>query len=790
MPQDKIRIAELFAGVGGFRVGFENANTELDDDVFDTIWANQWEPPGKESKQFAWRCYESHFGEGSCSNEDITKVMDEVEADKRQLPDVDMVVGGFPCFIAGTPVLTETGYKPIELIQVGDKVVTHKGRLREVIRTGATAHAETIRITALGNRPIECTPNHPFLASHRSWSFPYGIGGKQKRIPVFSECEWVQAIELEEYDSYLFSPDIADSETNPLDLTMEECWILGRYVADGHTDQNKRSGRKNSYNHKVILSIGAAKVEEAKTHFGQYHATIHPHSQSVFRFIITSQRLCSLIDILDLGHGAINKNIPLSIVRLPKCLLLSFLDGFLSGDGSCHLSKTGKEEWSITTISSKLADSLSLAVQMAYGTHTSIVFCKRPATATISGRIVNQHDTYTIRFRKQPDDYAHKHVKRIENGYIFPIRKIEEANHDITVYNLEVADDHSYLVGLFAVHNCQPFSIARTLSQSTGLSGDKGTKGVLWFEIYRFLQAKHPRYCLFENVDRLLKSPASCRGRDFATILSCLATEGYTVQWRVVDSSEYGSPQRRKRVFIFAEKLNETLDEHGMLEIMNGGILARALPHNKVSADSLTHVALDEYPYAESREFVPLGNGKTPFGNCGIMSCFSVVSCDVEPRYEGVRKTLGDILIDEESIPETYYVSEDSLKRWEYLKGSKRERRMTKDGHEWWYSEGAMAFPDLLTNPSRTILTSEGGTSPSRMKHIIEVGGRWRRLIPEELEALQGFPSGWTDGCGMTDNQRAFCMGNALVTNIPKMIGIELVREISTAANGRGDEQS
>lgn len=331
---------------------------------------------------------------------------------------------------------------------------------------------------------------------------------------------------------------------------------------------------------------------------------------------------------------------------------------------------------------------------------------------------------------------------------------------------------------------CQSFSVARTLSASNGLTGEKGEKGVLWFEIYRFLQNKHPRYCLFENVDRLLKSPASCRGRDFATILCCLAVEGYAVEWRVVNSAEYGFPQRRKRTFIFAERRDDIMTDEDRIRLMNEGVMAKALPHSEASPDAVTRLSLHSDPYTENHEFEPGGNGKrSPFGNCGVMSGFEIVTCDVTEKYDGERMTLGDVVTPEEGVPESFYVEGDVLDRWKWLKGSKRERRVTKDGHEWWYSEGAMACPDLLENPSRTILTSEGGKSPSRMKHIIEVDGRWRRLTPEELERLQGFPTGWTDECGMTDNQRAFCMGNALVTGVVHRIGKALAESLTEDGN-------
>ena len=310
---------------------------------------------------------------------------------------------------------------------------------------------------------------------------------------------------------------------------------------------------------------------------------------------------------------------------------------------------------------------------------------------------------------------------------------------------------------------CQDYSVAKPLSKAGGIEGEKG---VLWWSIYRFLRLKKPKYCLFENVDRLLKSPARQRGRDFAIILSCLDSLGYSVEWRVVNSAEYGFPQRRKRVFIYAEKGAEEWD---LLERAVGGTMARALPI--VPPDALSEVDVSADPYEITKSF-NLEGGRSPFENAGIMQHGIALTGSVDECYNGSRRTLGDIIVPEDEVPAEYYVPDGQLEQWKWLKGSKRIPRVNKrTGHEYIYSEGAMAFPDLLENPSRTILTGEGGKGASRFKHIIQCeDGRYRRLVPDELDMLQGFPKGWTD-TGMTDGRRAFCMGNALVVGIPHLIG-------------------
>ncbi len=322
---------------------------------------------------------------------------------------------------------------------------------------------------------------------------------------------------------------------------------------------------------------------------------------------------------------------------------------------------------------------------------------------------------------------------------------------------------------------CQDYSVAKPLSKSGGI---EGKKGVLWWDIYKFLKIQldkspeNAEWCLLENVDRLLKSPASQRGRDFAIILSCLASLGYCVEWRVVNSAAYGFSQRRKRVYILARRnANWELSKR-----LTSGIMSRAFPFNPVG--NISYVDIPKDPFVATKDFNSERSKTSPFLDAGVMVDNRVITCKVEEVYKGQFKTLGDVLSPEIEVPENYFVDSSQLYRWEYLKGSKREERTNKHtGQSYFYSEGSMAFPDLLTNPSRTILTGEGGASPSRFKHIIKVGERYRRLVPDELDQLQGFPKGWTN-TGMSDNNRAFCMGNALVVGVVNRIGKEIYKEL------------
>src|SRR5262249_32831168 len=143
---------------------------------------------------------------------------------------------------------------------------------------------------------------------------------------------------------------------------------------------------------------------------------------------------------------------------------------------------------------------------------------------------------------------------------------------------------------------------------------------------------------------------------------------------------------------------------------------------------------------------------------------------NVGARFDGKQETLGDVLVSDDQVAEAFFIPEAQMVQWKYLKGAKREERTAGNGHRYFYAEGGIAFPDKTDLPSRTILTGEGGTSPSRFKHVVRADdGGYRRLMPVELERLNGFEAGWTRG--MSDGRRAFMMGNALVVGVVRRVG-------------------
>lgn len=357
-------------------------------------------------------------------------------------------------------------------------------------------------------------------------------------------------------------------------------------------------------------------------------------------------------------------------------------------------------------------------------------------------------------------------------------------NEDIeqVVQHPETIPDAQMIVGGFP---CQDYSVARSLQQAEGIEGQKGA---LWWSIIRLIQDKEaaenaPTVIFLENVDRLIHSPAKRRGRDFAIILQSLSDLGYSVEWRVINAADYGMPQRRRRTFILAYRNGSPLC-HGIDNptewIYTTGIMAEAFPIEP-SNDTIEGQAIKQNPEWDLADISDHFNEETPqkrvFENAGTMVNGVFYTVKVRPRYDGPRITLGDIVAEtpREEITEEFYLDINSIDSWRREKQGKRIERVSRaTGFKYLYSEGPMIFPDALDKPSRTIITAEGGQSVSRFKHVIEdpVNHRYRRLVPSELEQLDMFPRGHTEG--ETAVRRAFFIGNSLVCGIVEKIGVAL----------------
>ena len=339
--------------------------------------------------------------------------------------------------------------------------------------------------------------------------------------------------------------------------------------------------------------------------------------------------------------------------------------------------------------------------------------------------------------------------------------------------------DADMIVGGFP---CQDYSVARSKKNEKGI---EGKKGVLFWEIIRATENIKPKYLILENVDR----PSKQRGRDFAIMLTAFNNLGYSVEWRVINAAEYGRSQRRRRVFffvyrndtVFAKTIDKKYEQKNVVfeenryddYIFKTGLFATQFPIKNFPVKN-RHVF-----YELANDIVEVSDNFTgSVWNTGIMRHGKYYSIDTEPDYNGKPITLGEILQNEEEVPEKYFLTDSSkLEKFQYLRGAKKIERTSTDGHTYIYSEGGMSPYDDLKLPGRTMLTSEG--TVNRSTHLLFINDKYRLITPVEAERLQDFPDNWTaikklaDGSlvDVSDKMRMFFMGNALVTEIVRKIG-------------------
>jgi DNA (cytosine-5)-methyltransferase 1 len=510
----RLRVLEICGGAGGQALGLEQAGfehlaiAEIDPDACNTLRANRpaWKVIEGDIRDLDGRQFRGPLGTG-----------------------IDLLAGGVPCFIAGTMILTASGYVPIESISVGDLVLTHKGAWRRVTSTMTRDNAQLWRVQA--GQTIITTPEHPFFArvQRNRWSVT-----KQRSIRELGDPGWVEASRLttKHRIGHVLPPVEWPSETRE-----SWWWLAGRYLADGWPSARNKTGAGNpvtSDQGRVVIACGPGKDEELrKTLSAAGLCASEVCDGNVVKFHVHGQefyRWCQ-----HFGHGAAGKNLPVEALALPGYLAESLLDGYLAGDG--HLGKGG---WEVRTISKALALGLVMLTHRVLGVVASIQEVNPPVTHIIEGRTVQQQPSWRVtipsanRSHLVIMDYAWRLVKRSE-----PMHETG------TVYNISVDEDESYIADGVIVHNCQPFSVG---GKQLGAGDDRD----LFQEAMRLVHETRPRAVMLENVPGL----AQARFRSYRQeIIAELGHLGYAVQWKTIRSCDYGVPQLRPRFVLVALKM-------------------------------------------------------------------------------------------------------------------------------------------------------------------------------------------------------------------------------------------
>lgn len=510
----KLRYVSVFSGI-------EAVSCALDPDLWEPVAFSEIDP-------FPSAVLAHHYP-------DVPNLGDITKIDwTPYVGSVDVVWGGSPCFPEGALVTTIGGQKPIEQVTVGDIVLTHCNRWRKVTATGHKT-SDTIIVKGQGSCGIECTPDHPFYSCAKAYHWD---NDRRTNVWTLTEPEWVKAEELkgrmwltigEAEQVPVVEPDNSLG-VKPVSLSTELFYFVGRWLGDGWANAHHRKNRKASEMKRVYVCDSKDKAGELRErldatgmHFGM------TCDGNTVRFVCSSSVLHDWL-VSNFGVHADGKQIPGWCLGMKREWRQALFDGYMDSDGC----KTDNG-WKVSTISRRLAVSFKmLAASLGYTTSTVLVHNRRQF-AVIDGRKVNERDQYSINVY----DRARSAVV-CDQGYWGLVRKILPGRSNVTVYNLSVEEDNSYVVDGTAVHNCQSFSIA---GNREGLKGASG----LMFEFIRCVRELGPRWFVWENVPGALSSE---NGHAFGQLLSEMAGGGYGLAWRVLDAQFFGVAQRRERVFL------------------------------------------------------------------------------------------------------------------------------------------------------------------------------------------------------------------------------------------------
>lgn len=491
-----ITVGELFAGYGGLGLGL-NLLTETR-----TAWVSDIDPGPR--KVLAHRLpHAPNLG-------DVTRI------DWTTVEPVDIIIGGSPCFVAGTPVLTHDGLRPIEDVQVGDLVWTHAARWRRVTRTMRRT-SETIEFRS----GFYCTPEHRLWLRTPQQRWNNSIRRYRRHLDA---PEWVEA--KDSHNLFAASPVSITHEgvSKPDTLTW---WQIGRFVADGYV------------NNQVNVYIGKGKESDADNFHGWTH-----HQQET-ALCLTMPRSAAERDWLTAHFGKLahGKTIPAFLLAETEENRRAFLEGYWSGDG---WKPKGRKFTQSTSVSACLTTGVELLAK-SLGYTCTVSQCQVTPTKVIEGRTVNQRPWWMV--RATPDDG--RFTETDTDWHWFKLRRDPKAGEVTSVYDLTVEDDHSFVAAGIVVHNCQDMS---TAGKRAGMVD--GTRSGLWSYEADAVAALRPKAVVWENVRGALTARAlTPDGRPTTAILrvtSDLTGLGYVVRHTIVRASDVGAPHQRARVFLLA----------------------------------------------------------------------------------------------------------------------------------------------------------------------------------------------------------------------------------------------
>jgi len=513
-------MVDLFAGTGAFTHAFQSTGQ------VECVFANDMVEASK-------KIYDANFTHTlTLENLNDVKVED--------IPAHDILTGGFPCFVEGTRVLTNSGYKAIEKVEDSDLLFTHTGSFQRILNKQIKHGSLTLHSINTQYHPhtIQCTEEHPFYVRERvrTWN-----NDRRRYTYTFNNPEWLSASKLTE--NHFTGLVINTDSIIPFELNKPDQWfMMGYFLGDGWIEtKNKIRFAINTKDKEYVVNriSSVLNITDKKCSTGK--SDKYGCANLVWWNILK-----------DFGKYSHGKKIPEWVQQAPVEFIKEFLLGYQTADGCINSSSNGIKNHHIqyTTVSINIAYGIQ-RLYLKLGLLCSISYHIMPPKCIIEGRIVNQMNTYKLRVTINRQRLSSSFI---EDGYAwFKIKtNISKNTNPLTVYNFEVEHDNSYCVENTIVHNCQPFSIA---GNQEGFNDERSN--VFW-KILAIIDHHGPRCVVLENVKNLVSHDD---GNTFQIIKQNLEDRGYHVMTKILDTSVItGVPQHRERIYIVCLKDRAVFD--------------------------------------------------------------------------------------------------------------------------------------------------------------------------------------------------------------------------------------
>lgn len=520
-----IRAVDLFCGAGGFSTGFKRAAERI----------------GLRTELLAINHWTEAVSTHSLNHPDVLHLQEDLDTvDPRTAhpePTIDLLLAAPECFPAGTLILTARGLVPIESVVVGERVLTHLGRWQYVVRTQSSLR-DTVILSGHGHNALELTRNHKLLSlTPGPYRSDTKYKGRRREIP---EPDWTPAENMaSRFWATPTSIEPLKAPDLPKGLTW---WIVGRWLADGSVGGNRDR-------HLVVLSIGGVKVLSVTKHLDASWRPRSVRTATLFESRVRDRAEWLVEHFGRFSHG---KMLPAWALTLPRHHRAELLAGYVSGDG--YVGKRAKNAMYVraTTTSKPLAIGLRLLAE-SLGHRTALAYRNRRDHTLIEGRRVNERPQWTIGWSGGErlfgfDTTLHSWLR---------VRRMTPGREAVTVYNLEVENDHSYIADGIVAKNCTSHSYSRGDKPISEQSRATAWHIMRWIDqrnVKRFIIENVPAFKMWGPTNRNNRPIKTRRGETYRQYLDMLRSFGYTVEARVLNAADYGGATTRKRLFIIGEK--------------------------------------------------------------------------------------------------------------------------------------------------------------------------------------------------------------------------------------------